>query len=44
MTAALTATGGLRILRLTMKVSITRVLLPGVITLVLPGLPGASAA
>ena len=33
-----------RILRHTMKLSIPRVLVPGLIILVLPGLPGASAA
>jgi hypothetical protein len=40
----LTQVEGLRILRHTMKLSIPRVLLPGLITLVGPGLPGASAA
>jgi hypothetical protein len=40
----LTGLGRLRILRVIMKLSIPRVLVPGLIGLVLPGLPGASAA
>ena len=40
----MTGARGLRILRVSMKLSIPRVLVLGVTTLVLPGLPGASAA
>ena len=40
----MTGMGCLRILRLIVKLSIPRVRVPGLMTLVLPGLPGASAA